>query len=99
MLNRQKTPSNFLVSTVSRCNMYSSFVPHVIPISIVIANRGVTPLFLSWPNWRNSSISAGEERSFADNFLQKQQKLRSAFNKVNFGKTCRSDSQPAEDDR
>jgi hypothetical protein len=76
MLIRQKTASNFSVSAVSRCRVHSSFIPQFVPISIVIAKDAVTPLFFGLPGCRHSSISAGEERSFADNFLQKQQKQR-----------------------
>jgi len=66
------------------------------------AKQDAAPLFFGSPNWQNSRIPAEVERSFAVNFLQKQQKQqkqRGPFQRDTFGKTCRSDLQPVEEDR
>jgi hypothetical protein len=63
-------------------------------ISIVNAKHAVIPLFFASPNWQNSRIPARVERSFADNFLQKQ---RGPFKRGGLGKICRSKSLLAEE--
>jgi hypothetical protein len=67
--------------------------------AIIVAKQDAAPLFFGSPNWQNSRIPAGVERSFADNFLQKQQKQWGPFQRDALGKACRSDSQLAKEDQ
>ena len=70
--------------------------PHVQP-PLCIAfeyRKGAAPLFFGSPNWQNSD-SCGAERSFADNFLQKQQKQWVPFQGAL--ERCRSDASSRED--
>ena len=62
--------------------------------TIVTVKQNAVALFFGSLKWQNSRTPAGIERSFAVNFLQKQQKQWGPFQRDAFGKICRSQSPP-----